>query len=52
MGIIVEAIYENGVFKPLKKVNMPETSRILRTVGRAEHSLAGFSGSRATEERK
>ncbi|EEB73236.1 antitoxin family protein [Thermococcus sp. AM4] len=28
MGIIVEAVYENGVFKPLKKVNIPERARV------------------------
>ena len=28
MGIIVEAVYENGVFKPLKKVNIPEKARV------------------------
>ncbi|ASJ00399.1 antitoxin family protein [Thermococcus gorgonarius] len=27
MGV-VEAIYENGVFKPLKKLNLPEKRRV------------------------
>ena len=29
MTIIVEAIYENGVFKPLKKVDIPEKARVM-----------------------
>ncbi|MBI4690040.1 MAG: antitoxin family protein, partial [Nitrospirae bacterium] len=24
----IEAIYENGVFKPLKKINLPEHKRL------------------------
>ncbi len=28
MEIVIEAIYENGVFKPLKKVNLKEGERV------------------------
>jgi len=28
MTIIVEAVYENGVFKPLKKIDIPEKARV------------------------
>jgi len=27
MGEIIEVIYENGVFKPLKKINLPNNTR-------------------------
>jgi len=29
VGIVVEAIYEDGVFKPLKKVNIPERAKVM-----------------------
>ncbi|WP_461866496.1 antitoxin family protein [Thermococcus sp.] len=29
MGIVVEAIYEDGVFKPLKKLNLPDKTRVI-----------------------
>ena len=28
MAIIVEAVYENGVFKPPKKIDIPEKARV------------------------
>ncbi|NJE10705.1 antitoxin family protein [Thermococcus sp. MAR1] len=28
MGIVVEAIYEDGVFKPLKKLNLPDKTKV------------------------
>ena len=27
--IVVEAVYENGILKPVKKLNLPEKSRVL-----------------------
>ncbi len=29
MPIVVEAIYEGGILKPLRKLNLPEKSRVL-----------------------
>lgn len=28
MGIVVEATYENGVFRPLQRVHLPEHGRV------------------------
>jgi len=28
MGKVIEVIYEDGVFKPLEKVNLPEKTKI------------------------
>ncbi len=28
MGKVIEAVYENGVFKPLKKVNLKDGERV------------------------
>ncbi len=28
MGMVIEAVYENGVFKPLKKVNLKDGERV------------------------
>jgi len=33
MAKIIEAIYENGVFKPLENVNLKEGERVLIKVG-------------------
>lgn len=42
----VEAIYENGVFRPLQPVNLPEGERVQLTVAadeRVNDSAADFS---------
>ena len=28
MGKVIEAIYENGVFKPLEKIDLPEKTKL------------------------
>jgi hypothetical protein len=32
MSIIVEAVYENGVFRPIQPVSLPEHARVTVTV--------------------
>ncbi len=34
MSIVVEAVYENGVLKPLKKLNLREGERVKITITR------------------
>jgi len=40
MSQTIEAIYENGVFKPLSPVNLPEGARVRVEVGAAPSDLA------------
>ncbi len=46
MGIIVEATYENGVFKPLQEIHLPEHGRVRLTVEPAAEEENGPPGGR------
>ena len=41
---VIEVIYENGVFKPLEKVELPEKSRLKIRIEDVEDSLNEFCG--------
>ncbi len=41
---VIEVIYENGVFKPLEKVELPEKSRLKIKIEDVEDSLKEFCG--------
>lgn len=44
MSKIVEVIYENGVFKPLEKVDLPEGARVRIRIEDIEDLLKEFCG--------
>ncbi|AEA46571.1 antitoxin family protein [Archaeoglobus veneficus] len=54
MPKIIEVIYENGVFKPLEKVDLKEKTRIKITIGEGRRevieSYRGVFGRADTEE--
>ncbi|MEM5821115.1 MAG: antitoxin family protein [Candidatus Aenigmatarchaeota archaeon] len=43
MSKIIEAIYENGVFKPLEKVDLKEGERVRITISKKKKSSRGLS---------
>ena len=40
----IEVVYENGVFKPLEKVNLPDKTRLKIRIEDIESLLDEFSG--------
>ena len=44
MPKVIEVIYENGVFKPLGKVNLPEKTRLKIKIEDIEDLLEEFCG--------
>ena len=44
MPKVIEVIYENGVFKPLGKVNLPEKTRLKIKIDDIEDLLEEFCG--------
>ena len=44
MPKIIEVIYENGVFKPLEKVDLPEKTRLKIKIDDIEDLLEEFCG--------
>jgi len=43
MGRVIEAIYKNGVFKPLEKVDLEEGEKVKITISRVERTSRGLS---------
>lgn len=43
MAKVIEAIYENGVFKPLEKVDLKEGEKVKITISRGEKTSRGLS---------
>jgi len=44
MPKVIEAIYEDGVFKPLKKLNIKEGSRVIITIEKKREKLRKYLG--------
>lgn len=44
MPKVIEVVYENGVFKPLGKVNLPEKTRLKIKIEDIEDLLEEFCG--------
>jgi len=44
MPKVIDVIYENGVFKPLKKVDLPEKTRLKIKIEDIEDLLREFCG--------
>jgi len=44
MGKVIEAVYENGVFKPLGKVDLKEGKKVRIRIENINSILIGFIG--------
>ncbi len=44
MGKVIEVIYENGVFKPLEKLDLPDKTRLKIRIEDIDAMLEKFSG--------
>lgn len=45
MSKVIEAIYENGVFKPLEKVDLKDGEKVRITISREKKTSRGLSKS-------
>ena len=43
MSKVIEAIYENGVFKPLEKVDLKDGEKVRITISREKNTSRGLS---------
>ncbi len=50
MGEPIEAVFENGVFRPLQPVNLPEQQRVILLLSESESGVRVAKNSRHAED--